>query len=91
MGCHRLRHRDNRKRGGELFSAPARQLVSNSPTQGSFDGPVLSVLTQDACRAFQHYERLPVKQLREALAPLVDDITRLAVGGASGVGRWSGV
>ena len=30
-------------------------MVSNSPTQGSFDGPVLSVLTQDACRAFQHY------------------------------------
>ena len=30
-------------------------------------------------------------QLREALAPLVDDVTRLAVGAASGVGRWSGV
>jgi hypothetical protein len=30
-------------------------------------------------------------QLGEALAPLVDDVTRLAVGAASGVGRWSGV
>jgi hypothetical protein len=27
----------------------------------------------------------------KALARLVDDVTRLAVGAASGVGRWSGV
>jgi hypothetical protein len=30
-------------------------------------------------------------KLREALARLVDDVTRLAVGAASGVGRWCGV
>jgi catechol 2,3-dioxygenase-like lactoylglutathione lyase family enzyme len=30
-------------------------------------------------------------KLREALARLVDDVTRLAVGVASGAGRWCGV
>jgi hypothetical protein len=30
-------------------------------------------------------------KLREALARLVDDVTRLAGGAASGAGRWCGV
>src|SRR5207342_2414576 len=43
------------------------------------------------CRA-AHSRRGPSQgKWREALARLLDDVTRLAVGAASGVGRWSGV